>query len=50
VVVFATIMLVLIRYIHFDSHLMKVNWLETMQLEKDEQGIVLAPDKARATV
>jgi PAT family beta-lactamase induction signal transducer AmpG len=50
VVAFATIMLVLIRYIHFDSHLKKVNQLEAMQLMKDEQAIVLAPVKVRATI
>lgn len=42
-IVFATTMLVLIRYIHFDSHLQKVNRLEAMQLAKDEQAIVVAP-------
>jgi MFS transporter, PAT family, beta-lactamase induction signal transducer AmpG len=35
VVVFAFIMLVLIRYIHFDNHLKKVNRLEAIQLEED---------------
>ncbi len=38
---FALITLVLIRYIHFDNHLKKVNRLETMQLAVDNQnGIV----------
>ena len=50
VVVFASVMLVLIRYIHFDSHLKKVNRLEAMQLVADEQENQLIPDKIRITV
>lgn len=50
VVFFAVVMLILIRYIHFDSHLKKVNRLESIQLEKDELAIELIPDKIRATI
>jgi PAT family beta-lactamase induction signal transducer AmpG len=50
VVVFASVMLVLIRYIHFDSHLQKVNRLEAMQLVADGQANQLIPDKIRITV
>jgi len=42
---FALGMLFLIRYIHFDNHLLKVNRLEAMQLAVDEQSILLAPVK-----
>jgi len=45
VVVFASVMLFLIRYIHFDSHLMKVNRLEANQLLADNQANQLIPDK-----
>lgn len=45
VVVFALVMLFLIRYIHFDSHLSKVNRLEEMQLLKDNQENLLIPEK-----
>jgi len=49
VVVFAAVMLVLIRYIHFDSHLKKVNKLEEMQLMADEQELIPATEKIRIT-
>jgi PAT family beta-lactamase induction signal transducer AmpG len=45
VVVFSAVMLVLIRYIQFDSHLKKVNRLEEMQVVTDEQENQLIPDK-----
>lgn len=48
VVVFATIMLVLIRYIHFDSHLKKVNRLESIQLAKDEEELIPVPERITA--
>lgn len=40
---FALLMLVLIRYIHFDNHLEKVNRLEERQLAADENTVLLAP-------
>jgi len=40
---FALIMLFLIRYIHFDNHLLKVNRLESMQLAAEEQAVAIAP-------
>ena len=49
-VIFSGMMLVLIRYIHFDSHLQKVNRLEAIQLAKDQQAFELVPDKIRVTV
>ena len=49
IVVFASVMLVLIRYIHFDSHLIKVNRLEAMQLAVDEQKLISVPEKVRIT-
>ncbi len=49
VVVFVAVMLVLIRYIHFDSHLIKVNRLEAMQLLADNQVNQLVPGKIRIT-
>jgi MFS transporter, PAT family, beta-lactamase induction signal transducer AmpG len=49
VVVFALIMLVLIRYIHFENHLKKVNRLEEMQLANDEQLLLIA-EKIPVTV
>ena len=49
VVVFASVMLVLIRYIHFDSHLKKVNRLEAMQLAADEQELIPSTEKVRIT-
>ena len=49
VVVFSSVMLVLIRYIHFDSHLIKVNRLEAMQLAVDEQKLIPVPEKVRIT-
>lgn len=48
-VIFSGMMLVLIRYIHFDSHLQKVNRLEAIQLAKDQQAFELVPDKIRVT-
>jgi PAT family beta-lactamase induction signal transducer AmpG len=50
VVVFSGVMLVLIRFIHFDSHLMKVNRLEALQLAADELEITPATEKIRITV
>jgi MFS transporter, PAT family, beta-lactamase induction signal transducer AmpG len=47
---FALITLVLIRYIHFDSHLKKVNRLEAMQLAADDQTVLLTPIKIPITV
>jgi PAT family beta-lactamase induction signal transducer AmpG len=47
VVVFASVMLILIRYIHFDSHLMKVNRLEAMQLAKDDAQLIPVTEKIR---
>ena len=49
VVVFSSAMLVLIRYIHFDSHLKKVNRLETMQLAVDEQELIPVHEKTKIT-
>jgi len=49
VVVFVAVMLVLIRYIHFDSHLIKVNRLEAMQLLADNQADQHVPGKIRIT-
>ncbi|MDO8927531.1 MAG: hypothetical protein Q7J86_02165 [Bacteroidota bacterium] len=40
---FAVVMLVLIRYIHFDNHLKKVTRLEALQLADDEKAVLLAP-------
>jgi len=42
---FALTMLFLIRYIHFDKHLLKVNRLEARQLAADEQSMKLATVK-----
>jgi PAT family beta-lactamase induction signal transducer AmpG len=50
VVIFASVMLILIRYIHFDSHLIKVNRLETMQLAADERELIPAPEKIRLSI
>jgi PAT family beta-lactamase induction signal transducer AmpG len=50
VVAFTGVMLVLIRYIHFDSHLKKVNRLEAMQLEADEQELLPVPEKVRLSI
>lgn len=49
VVIFSSVMLVLIRYIHFDSHLIKVNRLEAMQLAKDDEELIPVPEKVRIT-
>ncbi len=46
---FAMVMLILIRYIHFDSHLKKVNRLEAMQLMADDEEIMPVPEKIRIT-
>ncbi|MDP3914296.1 MAG: MFS transporter [Bacteroidota bacterium] len=40
---FAVVMLVLIRHIHFDNHLMKVTRLEALQLADDDKAVLLAP-------
>lgn len=50
VVAFTGVMLVLIRYIHFDSHLKKVNRLEAMQLAADEQELIPVPEKLRLSI
>jgi PAT family beta-lactamase induction signal transducer AmpG len=50
VVIFASVMLILIRYIHFDSHLIKVNRLETMQLAADERELIPVPEKIRLSI
>jgi len=42
---FSSVMLILIRYIHFDNHLKKVNRLEAMQLVAEEQSELLNPVK-----
>jgi len=47
VVVFSAVMLVLIRYIQFDSHLVKVNRLEAIQLAKDDVQLIPATEKVR---
>ncbi|MDI6804589.1 MAG: MFS transporter, partial [Bacteroidota bacterium] len=44
-VVFASVMLILIRYIHFDNHLKKVTILEAEQLAIDEPAALLTPVK-----
>jgi PAT family beta-lactamase induction signal transducer AmpG len=49
VVVFASVMLFLIRYIQFDSHLKKVNRLEEMQLMEDEQELTPVAERIRIT-
>jgi MFS transporter, PAT family, beta-lactamase induction signal transducer AmpG len=49
-VAFSGVMLVLIRYIHFDSHLKKVNRLEAMQLVADEQELIPVPEKVRLSI
>jgi PAT family beta-lactamase induction signal transducer AmpG len=49
VVAFTSVMLVLIRYIHFDSHLKKVNRLEAMQLA-DDGKVQLLTEKIPVTV
>lgn len=49
IVVFTVVMLVLIRYIHFDSHLKKVNRLEMMQLAVDEQLLIPVHERAKIT-
>ncbi len=49
VVIFSSVMLVLIRYIHFDSHLIKVNRLETMQLAKDDEELIPVTENIRIT-
>jgi len=48
-VIFSSVMLVLIRYIHFDSHLKKVNRLEAMQLA-DDGKVQLLTEKIPVTV
>jgi len=48
--IFALLMLILIRYIHFDNHLLKVNRLESMQLAADDQTVLLAPVKIPVTL
>lgn len=48
VVIFTSVMLVLIRYIHFDSHLKKVNRLEALQLVADEQELIPVPERITA--
>jgi len=44
-IVFYSIMLVLIRYIHFDNHLARVNKLETARLNLEERKLVVIPVK-----
>lgn len=49
-VVFVSVMLILIRYIHFDNHLKKVTTLEAEQLAIDKQAGLLTPVKIHAQV
>jgi PAT family beta-lactamase induction signal transducer AmpG len=42
-VLFYAVALILIRYIHFDSHLVRVNKLETAQLNLEERKLVVIP-------
>jgi len=44
-VLFYTVALILIRYIHFDSHLARVNKLETARLNLEERKLVVIPVK-----
>ena len=42
-VFFALIMLIIVRFIHFDNHLARVNKLENIQLAKDEKSLIIIP-------
>jgi PAT family beta-lactamase induction signal transducer AmpG len=50
VVIFASVMLFLIRFIHFESHLKKVNRLEAMQLAADERELTQATETVRLSI
>jgi PAT family beta-lactamase induction signal transducer AmpG len=45
-IIFALIMLIIIRFIHFDKHLARVNRLEVEQLARDEENLVIIPVEA----
>ena len=42
-VFFALIMLIIVRFIHFDNHLARVNKLEDLQLAKVENSLIIIP-------
>jgi PAT family beta-lactamase induction signal transducer AmpG len=50
VVIFASVMLFLIRFIHFESHLKKVNRLEAIQLAADERKLTPATETVRLSI
>jgi hypothetical protein len=45
-ILFGLIMLVIVRFIHFDNHLALVNRLEEEQLARDEKSLLIIPVEA----